>query len=404
MIIERQDTLPDYKWVEKPTKPMRIFCPIHFFPGFEGYEAGGAERFLQREITFLTKNYASDYRMTVYVLNRQKDYSGEIFPEGVNFIGKTSKRDFLGFLLREQKNYDLLQISDGINWPSKRLIGELILWRKPIIGRIAGESNLNIIEKMPQILRKNLFDKITTVIAISPEIEYGLRKLGIPAEKIAYIANGTDTDLFKPADDNTKTELRKRFFGRKISDGKKIFIYHGRIMDRLKRVGELLKIFIESGLGKAGHALVLIGPNTEDDPQIRSKIEEYINSGEQNNIFWFGSKIGNEIAEYLQAADFFVLPSEKEGMSNSLLEAMSSGLFPIVRDGVSGTAVVENGTSGYKFKGDEDLGRVMVELANSSGDFSQITRNARELIVRDYSLELMVRRYDQLYRKVLGRS
>ena len=81
MIIERQDTLPDYKWVEKPTKPMRIFCPIHFFPGFEGYEAGGAERFLQREITFLTKNYASDYRMTVYVLNRQKDYSGEIFPE-----------------------------------------------------------------------------------------------------------------------------------------------------------------------------------------------------------------------------------------------------------------------------------------------------------------------------------
>ncbi|HOX22163.1 MAG TPA: glycosyltransferase, partial [Elusimicrobiales bacterium] len=53
------------------------------------------------------------------------------------------------------------------------------------------------------------------------------------------------------------------------------------------------------------------------------------------------------ITDYYRAADFFVLSSDNEGMSNALLEAMLCGLPPLVKD-IAGCVMVKNGENGLK--------------------------------------------------------
>jgi len=62
------------------------------------------------------------------------------------------------------------------------------------------------------------------------------------------------------------------------------------------------------------------------------------------NVEFIGKKSHKEIISYLQRADIFILPSLNEGMSNSILEAMATGLPIITTDtGGSKELIKDNG-------------------------------------------------------------
>jgi glycosyltransferase involved in cell wall biosynthesis len=110
------------------------------------------------------------------------------------------------------------------------------------------------------------------------------------------------------------------------------------------------------------------------------------------------------VPELLQAMDVYVLPSLYEGISNSLLEAMSSGL-PVIATATGGNPeVVVDGESGLLFPVG-DCGRLAEQLILLQGRpdvRTQLTQQAIRRMHEEFSVDSMVRKYAQVYEN-LGR-
>jgi glycosyltransferase involved in cell wall biosynthesis len=117
----------------------------------------------------------------------------------------------------------------------------------------------------------------------------------------------------------------------------------------------------------------------------------------------FTGQVENALS-YLQAADLFVLPSATEGLSNSLLEAMSTGL-PVLATSVGGTPdVVTHGENGYLIPPD-DLPALQTGLTALLADptlSAELGAQGRSRIKKDYSLEAIADRLSGLYRRLLA--
>jgi glycosyltransferase involved in cell wall biosynthesis len=94
----------------------------------------------------------------------------------------------------------------------------------------------------------------------------------------------------------------------------------------------------------------------------------------------------------LAAADAFVLPSEREGMSYALLEAMAAGVPPVVCDG-SGNPEAVGETGIVVAVGDEPaLTDAFVRLAGDPDERARLGAAARTRAIEHYSLGLMLDR------------
>jgi glycosyltransferase involved in cell wall biosynthesis len=102
---------------------------------------------------------------------------------------------------------------------------------------------------------------------------------------------------------------------------------------------------------------------------------------------------------FLRSVDVFVLPSRSEGMSNALLEAMAIGLPCIATDvgsnrelllGSRHAGVVCEATSDGIFLAMRAIGRERTTR-------DRLGRAARLVVEENYSLQQMVRAYEELY-------
>jgi glycosyltransferase involved in cell wall biosynthesis len=119
--------------------------------------------------------------------------------------------------------------------------------------------------------------------------------------------------------------------------------------------------------------------------------------GIQHKIRLLGAR--TDIPEVLNALDLFVLPSLSEGMPNAVLEAMACGL-PVVATEVGGVSeVVEHGVTGLLVPSEDEeaLASRLEELVCSETKRQMLGKNARERALACFSLDKMVRAYEQLY-------
>ena len=109
-------------------------------------------------------------------------------------------------------------------------------------------------------------------------------------------------------------------------------------------------------------------------------------------------------ADYLRAADIFVLPSVAEGMSNSLLEAMATAL-PCAVSGIGGnTDLIEDRITGrlVTTPTSEVWTQTLAELLDDLADAKRLAAAARQRVDEDFALPVVVDRYIELYRKMLA--
>lgn len=195
-------------------------------------------------------------------------------------------------------------------------------------------------------LSKLVWGKAKEVIANSS----GLKSLAQKTKKIPIkvIYNGVDTKEFKPGK----------------SSGKRL-ISTGRLIER-KGYHYLIE-----ALRGLDFSLTLIG---------EGNMENSLKKQAQNLDVEFKGAVSHEkIAKELSKADVFVLPSLNEGMSNSVLEAMASGL-PVVVTDVGGTKELVKGNGFVVKRADaKELKKALKRYQNNPELITKHGKKSREL-------------------------
>ena len=143
-----------------------------------------------------------------------------------------------------------------------------------------------------------------------------------------------------------------------------------------------------SELNLPNTALVVVG----DGPQ-----EENLKKIRTPNIYMLGPRA--DVSEFLGSFDIFVLPSKMEALGTALLEAQSCGVPCIGSDAGGIGEAINSGETGLLFKnGDkESLKAALKTLIEDAALRAKFSANAREFIVRNFSIETMVAQTEAMY-------
>ena len=223
-------------------------------------------------------------------------------------------------------------------------------------------------------------------VAVSDEIKsWLLNQVGIPGGKIVTIINGVDTKKFSPPSDKKKS---KQDIG--IDPNTFIVGTVGRL-DKVKNYEMLIKAMpLKSS--KFPYKLILIG----DGPE-RANLEAFVRIHGLSNVDFLGEK--QNIHDYLQIFDLFVLTSVGEGISNTILEAMATGL-PVIATRVGGNPeIVEDSVTGSLIpSGDHALlSEMITKYMNDRSLCERQVQAGRSRCEKLFSLNVMVEKYDRLY-------
>jgi glycosyltransferase involved in cell wall biosynthesis len=226
--------------------------------------------------------------------------------------------------------------------------------------------------------------KCDRVIVFGPAQRDILVRLGVPDRIIRILPNGVDTEKFSPG----PSDQRERF------DADRLFVYMGRI-DSEKNVGDLLEAFLECDPAPRTR-LVIMGTGTE-----RRRLERFFRD---RRIVFAGhvSDVDERIA-ILRAADGFFLPSSVEGLSLSMLEAMSCGVATVATDvGTDGEALRGAGIVIDPGNLAEELRLAIRELIELPVLSQELGRLARQRVLDRYSLEKNLFQLVELYDEVVA--
>ena len=139
---------------------------------------------------------------------------------------------------------------------------------------------------------------------------------------------------------------------------------------------------------------ILIGDTDEGNPSCAD--ENFLNSGE---VTWLGHR--DDIKEQIEQCDIFVLPSYREGVPRTLLEAASMAKPIVTTDAVGCREVVDNGVNGFYVPvgGSVLLTQKIKELIYNKDLRDTIGKNGRIKILKEFAVDIVVQQYMELYEK-----
>lgn len=134
------------------------------------------------------------------------------------------------------------------------------------------------------------------------------------------------------------------------------------------------------------------------DGRLRAKLERYVRArNAEKHIVFLGYV--TDARDYLRAFDIFLLPSKKEGLPYSLLEAGAAGL-PCIASNVGGAPeVIENRKNGLLIDQNNHISIVhaLEELAASPKLCEQYGRTLRQKVREEFSFERMAAQTAAVY-------
>lgn len=250
----------------------------------------------------------------------------------------------------------------------------------------------------PMLLRRLHSPLVSRYVTVSKDLQrYLVDRVGIAERRITQIYNGVDTDRFHPGADGRETVFPPGF-----AEPEAIVIGTVGRIQPVKDQATLLRAFAELLRRwpdlEPRLRLVIVG-----DGPLMKDLRSLAGTLRIADRTWMAGAASN-VADLMRRLDLFVLPSLNEGISNTILEAMASGL-PVIATAVGGNMeLVDEGRTGRLFA-PQDVSALTGLLADYVID-EQLRRShaqaARETAMQKFGLGAMVSDYLTLYERLAG--
>lgn len=355
-------------------RPLRIaICLAHFHPA-----VGGAER----QMFQLAQRWARSGHEPVVFTRRMPGLPRREVIDGVEIrrvirsvalgplFGLSYIASLAAQLVRHAGRYDVV-IDGQAPWEAVAT-GLVCPWlHKPAIVVPASTGPVGDIQQIVDakgswllrqfVLRNHLF------VAISSQAAAELRALGCPEDSIRRIGYGVDLERFHPCVDESPERVRTVVWVARLVAAKNPHV----LLRAWKRL---------NGDGK--YRLLLAG-----DGPLAAEMKEFVEREGLREVHFLGNV--NDVPPLHRQGSVFVLPSYGEGCPNALLEAMASGLCPVVSRVPGCADVVEDGVNGLLFESDDDV-QLAAALAHALEDVPrrrQLSAAARTYVERRHAFD-----------------
>ena len=354
-------------------------------------DRSGAEKQFALLATGLPRD---EFDTHVVTLDRAGPYADHLRKHGitVTVLGKRRRFDVgtvlrLRRLLREQKPRILHSWLFSANSCSR-----LARNSHPDLKTVVSERCVDSWKSGWQLwLDRRLIKRTDCMVANSDSVAEFYRGIGFPADRLQVIPNGVEPP---PLPTTTRDQLLSEC---RLPPDAKLVVSMGRLAPQ-KRVKDLLwGLQVLRQADDCAYMLVI-----GDGPE-RAALEQHARDVEcAEHVRFLGHR--NDAAQLIQLCDVFWLGSDFEGMSNSVMEAMSCGLPVIVSDIPPNRELVSHDKDGYIANlGDSAaFAQYTNRLFQDPALAKRLGDQARIRMQTGFSIENMVNRHAELYRGLSG--
>ncbi|MFC1790947.1 glycosyltransferase family 4 protein [Gemmatimonadota bacterium] len=258
-------------------------------------------------------------------------------------------------------------------------------------------GELGELERLPfRRTRRYLFRFIDRLVALTPSMQAELAGGGFSEDRVALVPNCVPVrpDAGETRSSERSGPLRLLFCGR---------LSREKSLDTLIRAVGLVQ---ESG--KEIHLDLVGGPDPDRDASeaLQAAAGEI---RDPEGVSFHG--VRRDVEAFYRRADVFVLPSESEGLSNSLLEALSFGLPCVASDIPQNRFVIEHGVNGLLFQQgsptalSHQINALISDREEGGGEMAaRLSAAALETVATRFTPEAIGRQLVELYRGVLAET
>jgi sugar transferase (PEP-CTERM/EpsH1 system associated) len=364
------------------------------------FDTGGLENGV---VNLINRLPADRWRHAVVALTTVTEFSRRIERDDVTFIA-LDKGPGHGAVLYPAMTRLLRELRPTIVHTRNLAALEMVVpaWWADVPVRIHGEhgrdvEDLDGSKRRYQWVRRAYRPFVTRYVALSSDLaRYLVDRVGVPAQQVEEICNGVDTERFRPA------ERREAIAGCPFQDPSHWLVGTVGRMQPVKDQANLARAFVRAielePSMRDRLRLVLVG-----DGPLQDDARAVLTVAGMSNLAWLPGE-RRDIPEVLRGLDCFVLPSLAEGISNTILEAMASGL-PVIATAVGGNPeLIDAGRTGELVPAadPECLAARILSYARNPAAARAAGEAGRERVEQKYSLAGMIARYDALYARLVA--
>ncbi len=175
---------------------------------------------------------------------------------------------------------------------------------------------------------------------------------------------------------------------------KKYIGFIGRLT-KIKGIDLFLELVEKINKTDKGQKFLIIGEGPYID-DVKKAVKKY-------PIEFIKNVVHDKIITYYNQCSIFIQTSRAEGLSTCILEALSCEV-PVVASDVGGTnEVILNGKTGYLFNnGEIDQAIEFIKKIKDNESFDELGKNGREIIVKNFSWDVITRKIITIYKKLLN--
>src|SRR5690625_2860293 len=220
----------------------------------------------------------------------------------------------------------------------------------------------------------------------------------LSADNITIISNGVDVNgKFNPDNiDKEKEDALKKEFS--FNEHDIVISFIGRLV-REKGIIDLLNGF--NKVEQDNIKLLIIGStsSSERDQKTSEELEYY---KENTNVTFTGYR--TDIPEILSVSDVFCLPSYREGMPRSIIEAMAMNCVIIATNIRGSREEVDHGVNGYlvNLNDPAEIASTIESIINDRETLARFKKNAREKAVNYYDEKMVVETQMEIFAEVMS--